>query len=310
MTAPGRERAAASPLRSLLVPLDLSSGAARIAARAVSLPLHPSATLTFVHVVPSLLPPKARRRAQADAAQALASVCREQAKALPEAELRSVVRTGLPAAEIASEAEAVGAELVVMGRVGARGWADLFIGSTAERVVRQVQRPVLVVRLPVRGPYRRPLVALDLDDAAVAALAFTQRLLPWPAPAPTVLHVYEAPLGAAVYPSFSEAEAKAYRLELQRRTQAQWARRLAGAHQAGWLTDAEGVRRRLVLQHGSPRSLLPRAVVRRRTDLLVMGTRGRSGMAQAFLGTIAGDVLREVRCDVLLVPPPPAAEAG
>ena len=39
------------------------------------------------------------------------------------------------------------------------------------------------------------------------------------------------------------------------------------------------------------------------TDLLVLGTRGYSGAAYAFLGTVSGDLLREAKCDVLVVPP-------
>jgi nucleotide-binding universal stress UspA family protein len=39
------------------------------------------------------------------------------------------------------------------------------------------------------------------------------------------------------------------------------------------------------------------------TDLLMLGTRGYSGVAQAFLGTVAGDLLRKAKCDVLVVPP-------
>jgi len=39
------------------------------------------------------------------------------------------------------------------------------------------------------------------------------------------------------------------------------------------------------------------------TDLLLLGTHGYSGIARAFLGTTAGDILRDVRCDVLVVPP-------
>ncbi len=44
-------------------------------------------------------------------------------------------------------------------------------------------------------------------------------------------------------------------------------------------------------------------MVKADTDLLVLGTRGRSGAAYVFLGSIAGDLLRAAKCDVLIVPP-------
>ena len=46
-----------------------------------------------------------------------------------------------------------------------------------------------------------------------------------------------------------------------------------------------------------------KAVEKADTDLLVLGTRGFTGVAHLFLGTVAGDVLRDVACDVLVVPP-------
>ncbi|HRI93084.1 MAG TPA: universal stress protein, partial [Accumulibacter sp.] len=61
---------------------------------------------------------------------------------------------------------------------------------------------------------------------------------------------------------------------------------------------------RLHLRHGSPRHQVLRVTRAKRADLLVLGTRGRGGLSFAFLGSVAGDVLRESPCDVLLVPPP------
>ena len=53
----------------------------------------------------------------------------------------------------------------------------------------------------------------------------------------------------------------------------------------------------------SPREIVEKVTERAETDLLVLGTRGRSGAAYVLLGTVAGDLLRAARCDVLVVPP-------
>ena len=57
------------------------------------------------------------------------------------------------------------------------------------------------------------------------------------------------------------------------------------------------------VRYGDPRSVIKAAVKKLDTDLLVLGTHAYSGVAHVFLGTVAGDVLRDVRCDVLVVPP-------
>ena len=51
------------------------------------------------------------------------------------------------------------------------------------------------------------------------------------------------------------------------------------------------------------RSVIKAAVKRIDADLLLLGTHAYAGMSRAFLGTVAGDVLRNVSCDVLVVPP-------
>jgi nucleotide-binding universal stress UspA family protein len=57
------------------------------------------------------------------------------------------------------------------------------------------------------------------------------------------------------------------------------------------------------LHDGVPRTIVENAVEKADADLLVLGSRGYSGVACAFLGTVAGDVLRAGTCNVLLVPP-------
>jgi nucleotide-binding universal stress UspA family protein len=65
----------------------------------------------------------------------------------------------------------------------------------------------------------------------------------------------------------------------------------------------EGPSFRNHIQHGPPRVVVEKVIKRADTDLLVLGTRGYSGLAYVFLGTVAGELLRAARCDVLVVPP-------
>jgi nucleotide-binding universal stress UspA family protein len=56
------------------------------------------------------------------------------------------LRTGEPARGILDEAEALGAELIVMGTHGRTGFDRVLFGSVAEKVVRTSSCPVLTVR--------------------------------------------------------------------------------------------------------------------------------------------------------------------
>jgi len=59
-----------------------------------------------------------------------------------------LVKIGYPAEEILHQAEAGGFDLVVMGFHGKGRVADVMMGSTTWRVIRQYKKPVLVVRHP------------------------------------------------------------------------------------------------------------------------------------------------------------------
>jgi len=288
--------AARRMLGSLLIPLDLSANSERVLQRAMHLPLAVGARLTLLHVVPRLLRGH-RARAAKDAHEVLDAVIAGVAPTLSKSVvLRRIVKVGDPVAEITSQAKSSRADLVVMGRGGGRLLRDIFLGSTAERVVRRGETAVLLVRTPARAAYHRPLLALDDDDASNHAAAFLPRVLGEPRPDVTWLHVYDAPWHGPMYPSLDRAELDVYRFKARRTARQQIEARLATV--AG---DTSSWRARL--RQGSPRTVIPAAVASLGTDLLILGTRAYRGVAHAFLGTVAGDVLREVACDVLVVPP-------
>ncbi len=287
-------------LSSVLVPIDFFPSSHRVVERAARLPLFEKARVTLLHVLPKSLPRQARRRAEEDAYEALKIASKRFSRSVV---LKTVVRTGSPAVEIAEHAQAMSAELIVMGRVGARGWRDLFIGSTAERIIRTGQLPVLVVRLPATGPYRRPVLALDLDTAAHEVLDSVLRIIPAPRPPLTLVHAYDAPFQGFIYPSLEGAEAEEYQRHYRQEAIRRLEKLLKAARRADNASALDELQWKRDIQYGSPRRVIPKVIAKRRADLLVLGTHGRSGIAQAFLGTVAGDVLRAVPCDVLVVPP-------
>jgi pyruvate/2-oxoglutarate dehydrogenase complex dihydrolipoamide acyltransferase (E2) component len=61
-------------------------------------------------------------------------------------------------------------DLLVLGARGTSFMRHLMLGSTAERLVRKSNRPLLVVRQPPHERYRRVIVALDFSPSSLAAL--------------------------------------------------------------------------------------------------------------------------------------------
>ena len=134
--------------KKILVPIELEGWERAVAlARELSAPL--GADLVLMHAIRPLvnvypdLPEKlfveATREVEAASRKLLEEIA-GQTKA------RVIVRIGEPVATILSVAAEENADMVVMGTHGRRGLPRFFLGSVAERVVRQCQVPVVTVR--------------------------------------------------------------------------------------------------------------------------------------------------------------------
>jgi nucleotide-binding universal stress UspA family protein len=290
--------------RSLLVPVDFAPLTDRVVARVGCLPLRAGARVHLLHVVPAHLAGTLRQRATRDAERALSVLCTDLRAALPRGiTVDRDVRVGAAAAQISDAAHRVGADLVVIGRGGGRGLRDAVLGSTAERVLRQTQTPVLAVRAAVRHAYRSPAIALDALQPRPEVIVPLLDTVGAPYPPITVLHAIDTPFSTLRYPNLTAGQLRGARAHAKRT-----------ATEALRIAMQEGVAHshvapqsaplwKLVIRNGDTRSVIAQGVEQHHVDLLAVATRGRRGLAHAFLGTVAGDVLRRVRCDVLSVPP-------
>jgi nucleotide-binding universal stress UspA family protein len=55
---------------------------------------------------------------------------------------------------------------------------------------------------------------------------------------------------------------------------------------------------------GHPGTQIVGSADRRSVDLIVIGSRGRTGLGRTLLGSVAGEVLASAGCSVLIVGPP------
>lgn len=118
-----------------------------------------------------------------------------------------------------------------------------------------------------------------------------------------MIHAYVIPYEGMIYPRLTEDDAEEYKAEFRAKAAREIGELVAASAEQSKRTRSEAPVWRTHVRYGPPRTVIGKAVKRIEADLLVLGTRGHSGVAHAFLGSVAGDVLREVPCDVLVVPP-------
>jgi nucleotide-binding universal stress UspA family protein len=285
----------------VLVATDFSEGAWLGFERLLQLPLARGAQITLLHV---LAPSRSEGETFGSEVRArkLMSEWVNRANGVATAAGREVtvweeVRRGRPWEVIGAVAAEREPALVVIGRHGRRGFANLLIGSTAERVVRCSVSPVLVVHSTSAGPYERPMLAVDLDgmeqqvaEAVLPLLDPTVREL-------AVVHAFDYPFEGLLRAT-GESQERINRLRT--RYEHDTIERINTSLTA--LTD-RGIRPVTEFVRADPREAILQKIREKKSDLVCLGTRSRSAVETLLVGSVAETVVRSAPCDVLVTRP-------
>jgi nucleotide-binding universal stress UspA family protein len=206
-----------------------------------------------------------------------------------------MVRGLAPAEVIVETASNLGCELIVMGTHGRRGLPHLLLGSVAERVVRTSSVPVLTVRgdADIELPDTpQILVPHDFSEASADAVRSATVWADALGAEITLLHVIEP----VVYPEFYSVDVLSDDLMERLVERSERALDAAAENLLG------KVRTRTKVEVGRAANTIVDFADPERFDLVIMATRGLSGLEQALLGSVAESVLRRCRVPMLAVP--------
>src|SRR5262245_33737859 len=277
----------------VLLAHDLSGRSEIALVRAARLALERDGHLTILHVIDSELPAPVIEARRARAKSCLESEVRRWLgrRKLP---YRVDIGVGDPAGAIAARAQAHDVDLIVTGRHQRRAVANGF--TTVGRLLRQVQRPILVVGNANQSPYQRVLIPVDFTDAAAAMIRSAAAFLPQ-----ARLHLLHASKGrwggylaAPSLPSgpYQEREKVSGLVEQSRKRALSWFIE----------TLRLGERRPMVtIGSGDALALVKQELALQKTDLLVLGTHARSGTGHASIGGAAEATLGSSPCDVMFL---------
>jgi nucleotide-binding universal stress UspA family protein len=201
------------------------------------------------------------------------------------------VRVGRALDTILAEADAF--DLLAVGARGKHPLHAFAVGSTAERLLRQTRKPILVVRREAVAPYRRVFVAVDFSRSSPGAIAWARAVAPHGEL--YLVHLVETPLEAPMRRVWvSEDSIDDYR------EKAHWeARNRMDVLVSTSGLGEEGVHR--ILEHGAhaPTRLLDLATGLE-ADLVVVGKHGQSTLERLLLGSVSLHLVAGSVCDVLV----------
>jgi len=283
-------------LRLILAATDLSERATAALRRAGRLATEHSSAVILCHVVDDDQPVTMQNLEKEEALRLL-----EETK-LGVTELTGVqsstsVVMGDPFEGILRAGQEAGADLIVIGSHRRRLLRDIFVGTTAERIMRQGSLPVLMVNRPPASNYRRIVVSVDLSDISSQALCAAKQLGLFSGAQVIVFHAFDAMLTTLASASVSQERIQEHLADATMNARREVEDFLSGI-------DLSGVKYSISVQEGAPVLALKNAVKSLNADLVVLGTRGRSGgIVKFILGSVAEEAIRELEGDVLVVPP-------
>ena len=172
--------------KKILVPLDSSELAEHALEPAIKLAQNTQAELTLFHVLErhtiiipdgpemmgqSLYYPESTMAHEEEKVRAyLNELCNEVGQTATDVTIKIRLEEGDPASAIVDLAENEPVDLIVMSTHGYSGFTRWLLGSVAEKVMRHVDCPVLVVRY--NKPISRLLITLDGSSLAESSLPF------------------------------------------------------------------------------------------------------------------------------------------
>lgn len=289
-------------INRLLAATDLSAPARHAAERAALLANLHGATLDLLHVTAAGPLDKLRRLVReipVEAEQRLLDAVREDLRQLA-ASLQHHhgvaagihVVTGAVVPRLNERADAMGADMVVLGARGAGFMQHLLLGSTAEKMLSRATRPLLVVKQPPHENYRRLLVPVDFSPASLPSLRIARAVAPMAEI--VLLHAFDVPFeGKLRLAGVPEDTVVQYRTAAREEALQRMRQLLADA---GILPEAA----LLLVQHGDPWRHIIEQEQEQDCDLIVMGRRGESPLEEFLLGSVTKHVLADCQGDVLV----------
>ena len=208
----------------------------------------------------------------------------------------SVVLLGEPARAIMDEAVNWDADLLVVGHRGRGAFATTLLGSTSTALAEHAPCPVLVVR---EATLRSALLAVDGSESSREAI---EAVAGWPIFEHLPIDVLSVadvriPIAMEVQTGIYEQIVESY---IESADEAREQTHAFATRAAEWLTGA-GRQATAEVREGSPATAIVEAAAARGVDLVVMGTRGHTGLARLALGGTARSVVLRAPCSVLVV---------
>lgn len=185
-------------------------------------------------------------------------------------------------------------ELTVVGGREPKLFLGLPVDGNAEKLLRVMKRPLLIVRNEVRDGYGKVLVGIDFSDESMLAARLALEVAPVAQVA--FLHAFQSSDEGLM----RETGVAEHVIQMHRAAAADKARQRLERFIAQL-----GPRARLTtcaVHHGFPARVIRDYALKMRPDLIALGKRSTSRLEEMFIGSVVRRTVESTSSDILLTP--------
>ncbi len=277
-------------MKNILVTTDLSSRSDRAILRALKLARSYEARLTILHVVDEDSPETLHKDLMIVAKKEILAVLDGKTQKV---DYKIEVVVGVPHVEVLQATIKTKADLIVLGLHRHTNKDGLMIGKVIERVVKGSLKPVLVVKDRSESEYKKILVAVDFNSHSKNSLKSALSL--FPEANFTLIHSYYMPFLGGMGVSSLEND---HRESCEEEMNSIMKEAVSDLGKSGKENAKYKVKNKL--EKGSIVDVLNKEVPYSKSQLLVIGTHGRSGIARLVSLNVAETFLIDPPCDILV----------
>ena len=259
--------------------------------------------VTAVHVMDEFLVHELKKALSTDQATIRADWLERLKKFVVESEvgaaLNTEVRIGHPFVELVEACKAHSADLLVMGAKGSKNEPQR-IGAIAAKCVRKAPVDVLVVREDAQGPFKKIVTCVDFSENSAKAVQCALHVAQQDRASLDCLHVYQSAIAMSLdYGDF----APSLPATIDPEAVETWRKDLE-AFLAPLTRDAGDVKvTALIKERVNIREAILDHVSEVHATLVVLGTRGKTGLREMLIGTTAEKIVQNAPCSILAVKP-------
>lgn len=261
-------------------------------------------TVTAVHVMDEFLLHELKRNLSLDQESLVHEWRQRLEKFVAESgiatgQVQSEVRIGHPFTGLVQACQHYQADLLVMGAKGSKDQPGR-IGVIAAKCIRKAPVDVLVVRESARGPFKKVVACVDFSDNSAKAVQHALHIATQDGASVDCLYVFQSIIAMSLdygglMPSMTGA--------IDPDAQGRWEKQLKEFLDPIQTSQPDVAVTPVVIERVNIREAILDYIKHSGAGLVVLGTRGKTGLRELLIGTTAENVVQYAPCSILAVKP-------